>query len=128
MEITIFLGLLTICFVAGYIFALRGRPSTKAVATQAIKQSQAVITGRVIEEVIPWWPKFPYNPRDVHHLGQPVDYVIFEGLQGEGPISVVLADVKTGNAKLTDRQERIRDAIEHHRVRWDTVYFKEGRP
>ena len=47
---------------------------------EAVKQSRAVNRGLVAEQLAPHMVNFPFNPKDCHFIGQPVDYVIFSGL------------------------------------------------
>lgn len=72
---------------------------------------------------------FPYNPSDCRFLGEPIDYVIFqnvnecvEGTADISEVQIILADVKTGNSRLTKSQEVIKQAIANGQV-----YFKEFR-
>jgi len=82
------------------------------------RQSRAVTTGKVIEQLAPHLPGFPFNPRDVRFLGSPVDFVVFEGLE-EGKVGrVVFVEVKTGGAVLSGRERLVRDAVRNARVEW----------
>lgn len=70
---------------------------------------------------------FGYNPSDARFIGDPVDYVIFDGYtevrerKEDRPITVVLADVKTGRATLTYEQKRIKRGIEKGLVEFKTI-------
>ncbi len=97
-------------FVAALLFARWRR--------RFARQSRAVTTGKVIEQLAPHLPGFPFNPRDVRFLGSPVDFVVFEGLE-EGKVSrVVFVEVKTGGAALSGRERLVRDAVRHAHVEW----------
>ena len=84
----------------------------------AIMRSQAVILGKVSEQVAPYHSLFPYNPKDVRFIGSPVDMIVFDGASEKDVRKVVFLEVKTGNSSLTTRQRRIRDAILEGRVEW----------
>jgi predicted Holliday junction resolvase-like endonuclease len=80
------------------------------------------------EQLAPILPEFQYLPSDAKFLGDPVDYVVFDGYtdfrDGEGradEIQVVLIDIKSGNARLTKGQQAIAQAIRDGRVRFETV-------
>ena len=50
----------------------------------------------------------------------PIDYIVFEGLaQGEVK-SISFIDIKTGNAKLTEGQEQIKQMISDKNVKFRT--------
>jgi predicted Holliday junction resolvase-like endonuclease len=84
----------------------------------SIRQSQAVISGKVHEQLLPYLPNFPFNPKDVRFLGSPVDLVVFDGLDRGGVARVVFVEVKTGQSNLTTRERQVRDAVKGGRVEW----------
>jgi predicted Holliday junction resolvase-like endonuclease len=71
----------------------------------------------------PIFKVFGYNPSDARFIGDPVDYVIFDGYTKvrerieDIPITVVLADVKTGDADLTYEQRRIKQVVKFEVIR-----------
>jgi len=68
---------------------------TSIIRADAVQRSQAVTAGKVHEQLIPYLPSFPYNPKDVRFLGSPIDLVVFDGL-AEGQVRrVVFVEVKT---------------------------------
>jgi predicted Holliday junction resolvase-like endonuclease len=91
---------------------------TSRIREDAVQRSQAVTTGKVQEQLVPYLPSFPYNPKDVRFLGSPVDLVVFEGLS-EGRLQRVLfVEVKTGTSGLSVRERQIRDAVDAGQVEW----------
>lgn len=54
----------------------------------------------------------------MHFLGQPIDYIIFEGLKDDDIKKVVFLEVKTGQSKLTKREKSLKNAIDKKRVSW----------
>lgn len=87
----------------------------------AITRSQAVIIGKVTEQVIPFHQAFPYNPKDVRFIGSPIDLIVFDGASDGDVDRIILLEVKSGNASLSTRQRRIRDAVEQGRVVWQEL-------
>jgi predicted Holliday junction resolvase-like endonuclease len=86
----------------------------------AVKKSRAVNRGLVSEQLAPHLAGFAYNPKDAHFLGQPVDYVIFSGLDSGLLKEIVLLDVKTGEAKLNARQVQIKNIVSEKKIRFET--------
>jgi predicted Holliday junction resolvase-like endonuclease len=87
-----------------------------------------VLKGKMAEQLAPIMPQFEYLPSDAKFLGDPVDYVVFDGYtdlrDGEGrpeDIEIVLIDIKSGGARLTKGQVAIAQAIQAGRVRFETV-------
>jgi predicted Holliday junction resolvase-like endonuclease len=91
---------------------------TAGIRDDAVLRSQAVTSGKVYEQLLPYLPDFPYNPRDVRFLGSPTDLIVFDGLT-EGQVRrVVFLEVKTGGSCLTARERSVRDAIQAREVEW----------
>lgn len=89
-----------------------------SIRADAIMRSQAVIAGKVTENIVPYMPIFPYNPKDVRFIGSPVDLMVFDGA-AEGYLrNVIFLEVKTGNSSLNQIQRQIRDAVLAGRVEW----------
>jgi predicted Holliday junction resolvase-like endonuclease len=85
----------------------------------AVRRSQAVVTGKVTEQLVPLMGEFPYNPKDVRFLGSPVDLVVFDGLDDDDLNEIVFVEIKTGaSASLSARERRIRDTVRAGHVRW----------
>lgn len=91
---------------------------TARIRKEAILRSKNVVRGKMYEQLVPFADGFPFNPQDARFLGSPIDYVIFDGLDEGDLRAVVLAEVKSGNAKLSAREAMIREAIQEGRVRW----------
>ncbi len=91
---------------------------TRAIRLDAVQRSLAVTTGKVYEQLVPYLPDFPFNPKDVRFLGSPVDFVVFDGLSDGHITRIVFVEVKTGAADLSTRERRIRDAVHDSRVEW----------
>jgi len=97
-----------------------------AIRADAVLRSQAVIVGKVSEQLVPFLPGFGFNPKDARFLGSPVDLVVFDGLD-EGTLRrVVFLEVKTGGAVLTTRERQVRDAVQGGRIEW--VELRTQRP
>jgi predicted Holliday junction resolvase-like endonuclease len=91
---------------------------SSSIRQDAVQRSQAVIAGRVHEQLIPYLPAFPFNPKDVRFLGSPVDLVVFDGLADGRLRRVVFLEVKTGGSGLTSRERSVRDVIQAREVEW----------
>jgi predicted Holliday junction resolvase-like endonuclease len=91
---------------------------TAIIREDAVQRSQAVTAGKVHEQLIPYLPAFPYNPKDVRFLGSPIDLVVFDGLAEGRMRRIVFLEVKTGGSRLTNRERCIRDVIQAREVEW----------
>ena len=98
--------------------ALRHARRSRDIRREAVSQSRAVTRGQVFEQFAAYFPSFEFNPKDAQFIGKPVDFVVFDGLD-EGELRrIVFVEIKTGDAALSTRERRIRDAIRHGRVEW----------
>ena len=95
---------------------------------RSVNTSRAVLKGKMAEQLAPILPEFQYLPSDAKFLGDPVDYVVFDGYtdlrDGQGKaddIEIVLIDIKSGGARLTKGQQAIAQAIQQGRIRFETI-------
>jgi predicted Holliday junction resolvase-like endonuclease len=107
---------------------LEHQQSLMAAQKRSVNTSRAVLKGKMAEQLAPIMPEFQYLPSDAKFLGDPVDYVVFDGYtdfrDGDGEaedIEVVLIDIKSGGARLTKGQQAIARAIQEGRVRFETI-------
>ncbi len=83
------------------------------------KASRSVIKGLVNEQLTPYLPGFKYNPSEVKFLGNPVDLIVFKGLDSNRVTEIVFLEIKSGKqAKLSAVERSIRDVINEKRVVW----------
>lgn len=96
----------------------------KAIREDAIKRSQAVVTGKVTEHILPYLEGFNFNPKDCRFVGSPLDFLVFAGLSDKEEVDeIVFVEIKTGKtATLTDREKAVRDAVICKRVRWQVIH------
>ncbi|MGC9071577.1 MAG: Holliday junction resolvase-like protein [Acidilobus sp.] len=93
---------------------------------EAIKRSSAVITGKVYEQLAPLFPGFRHNPREARFIGSPIDFIVFDGLESGGPVTITLVEVKSSSdQRLTDRERAIKEAIERRSVRFELLTADE---
>ena len=118
VTLGVLLGL-SIGFLAGtaIFFSWKAR-YTRQIRHDAVRRSQAVITGKVSEQLLPYLPGFTFNPKDVRFLGSPVDFVVFDGLAAGRLERIVFVEAKTGAAVLTERESQVRDIVTARRVEW----------
>jgi predicted Holliday junction resolvase-like endonuclease len=69
------------------------------------------IKGKVSEVFAPFLEGFPFKASECKFLGDPIDYVVFEGLDERDVKGVHLVEVKTGKSKLSKHQKQIKDLI-----------------
>jgi predicted Holliday junction resolvase-like endonuclease len=106
------------------------RRSDKQVRDKALTKSRAVLKGKIGEQMAPILPEFRYNPADARFIGSPIDYIIFDGYSeakdGSGQIKgIVFMDVKTGNAKLSPIERKVKEAVDARAVLWKTLELEE---
>lgn len=87
----------------------------------------ATEVGQALEALVPRLQD-RLHPRDWRRLGDPIDFVVFEGLSATGRVQGVhFVEVKTGRARLGDTQRMVREAVQGGKVRLE-VCGREGEP
>lgn len=82
------------------------------------KKSSEVRLGNIVERMVPFLDNFNYEPSNAQFLGQPIDYVVFEDEE------IVFIEVKSGNARLSSKQRRIKKLVENGKIRWEEIRIK----
>lgn len=93
--------------------------SKKKAATQKRVETTtgSVNMGFILERLAPVLEHFPFDKNDCRSLFDPIDYVIFEGLQKTGKVQkIFFVDIKSGKAKLKPNQKAIKQMIEQKKI------------
>jgi predicted Holliday junction resolvase-like endonuclease len=103
---------------------------TSEIRKDSVNRSRSTLKGRISEQMAPLLPEFPFAPADARFIGNPIDFVVFDGYtkvkdEKGDTISVVLVEVKKGKGKLTRVESLIKKAVEEGRVSWRTVVLKD---
>src|SRR4030043_1292599 len=97
------------------------KDSEKIIKTKSVSGSRRSLVGKFIEKFIPFLKNIPYEPSDMHFLGQPVDYIVFQGLHEDKIEKVIFVEIKTGESKLTKREQSLKEVIEGKKVSWKEI-------
>ena len=106
----------------------------KEIRKDALTRSRAVIKGRLAEQFAPFFAGFGYDPHDARFIGDPVDYIVFDGYtkvkegKEDVPIKIVLVEVKTGKAGLTYEQRKILEGVKRGLVDFKIVEIEQLQP
>ena len=103
---------------------------TSDIRKDSVNRSRSTLKGKIAEQMAPFLPEFPFSPADARFLGNPIDFVVFDGYSrvkdDKGDmIHIVLVEVKKGKGKLTREETLIRKAVEEGRVSWRTIFLKD---
>lgn len=103
---------------------------TQEIRKDSINRSRSTLKGRISEQMAPLLPEFPFAPADARFIGNPIDFVVFDGYtdakDGNGTaISVVIVEVKKGKGRLTREETLIKKAVEEGRFSWKTVVLSD---
>jgi predicted Holliday junction resolvase-like endonuclease len=103
---------------------------TKEIRKDSVNRSRSTLKGRISEQMAPFLPGFPFSPADARFIGNPIDFVVFDGYtmakdEKADAISVVLVEVKKGKGKLSREESLIRRAVEEGRVSWRTILLRD---
>lgn len=106
------------------------RQDVEEARKESVTKSRSVVTGQVSENMAPYLPGMVerFNPREARFLGAPIDFVIFDGLEDGHVDQVVFVEVKTGKARLSQRERLVRDAIQDGRITWEIMRMDSTPP
>ena len=83
---------------------------------------RANIKGKVAETFAPFLPNFPFKPSECKFIGDPIDYLVFEGLDERDVKAVHLLEIKENESKLSKHQKQIKEIIDE--LNSDKVTFR----
>jgi predicted Holliday junction resolvase-like endonuclease len=99
------------------------KSAEKIIRLKSVSSSRRSLIGKFIEKFVPFLNNIGYEPSDMHFLGQPIDYIVFDGLHGDEVNKIVFLEVKTGESKLTKREKSLKEAVEKKKVYWKEYRF-----
>ena len=110
---------------------LRWRDDLKAACDRSVNLSRSTLKGQIGEQLAPLLPGFCYAASDARFLGDPIDYVVFNGYtelkdgSGSEELEVVILDIKQGRSRLSPTQRAVAAAVRAGRVRFEVVRITE---
>ncbi|MGD9116770.1 MAG: Holliday junction resolvase-like protein [Dehalococcoidia bacterium] len=97
------------------------------ITAKSLIGAKAVNIGFILERIAPSLEDFPFCCNDCRSLFEPVDYVVFEGLADAGVVKKMLwVEIKTGSARLSQRERQIKLLVEDKKLEWDTYKEEKG--
>lgn len=88
----------------------------------ARKRSRAISKGMMLEHICPHLPTFKHHPRDARFLGDPIDFVIFNGLFSSKKVDeIIIAEVKSGDSKMSEEEKSVQKAVEKGKVNFELI-------
>lgn len=85
------------------------------------KKSSETRLGQISEHLVPFLENCQHDPKNMHFMGNPIDYVVFDFDQG----SITFLEVKSGNSKPTKRQKIVKNIIKMGRVFYEEIRINE---
>ena len=104
---------------------LAHRAAIKEARKDTSNRQRSVIKGQISEVIAPWSMKAVNSVKELNFMGDPIDFVGFKGLDGEGDIDIKFIEVKSGKSRLNKNQRRIRDAVAAKRIEWVEVRVRD---
>ena len=86
----------------------------------SLRFQRSVLGGKFSEHFAPYLPSFPADLKasEAKFMGDPVDFIVFKGLDEKNITKVVFVEVKSGRAGFNHNEKSLKDAIDNKRVRY----------
>ena len=85
------------------------------------RKSSEVRLGKIGENMAPFFTDWPYDPNGFRFLGNPIDGIQFNDDE------IVLVEIKTGKARLTNSQKRAKELVKEGKVKFATFRVAEDK-
>jgi len=121
--------LIVVAFIAyklgSLITHLRWQKKIPQLQKLTADKQRSTIKGKLVETFAPFLPNFPFKPSECKFIGDPIDYLVFEGLDERDIKAIHLLEVKDSNSKMSKHQKQIKDVVDSKKVtfkefRWTT--------
>lgn len=109
-------------------FTSKIKEAVEAARADSTKRQRSILKGQATEHLAPYINS-QYNPKDYKFVGDPIDYIIYDGLSDiktkEDSINkIVLMDIKTGKSQLNRAQRAIKKCVQEGNVEFE-IYRPE---
>ncbi len=94
---------------------------------KTVNMQRPILKGKISEQIYPVLYEKEGDLSDLRFLGNPVDYIKFEGLsdlQNTGNVKIKFIEIKTGESKLNKNEEAVKKAVESKEVYWEEITIK----
>jgi len=95
------------------------REKNRALLSQ--KKSSETRLGQISEHLVPFLQNCKHDPKTMHFLGNPIDYIVFDFDDGK----ITFLEVKSGNSKPSKRQKIIKNIIKSGRLYYEEIRINE---
>ena len=97
----------------------------RAARKDSNERQRNTIKGQISETIAPWLMNAVNSVKELNFLGNPIDFVGFKGLDGDGEVEIKFIEVKTGKSKLNKNQRRVKAAVMAKKVQWVEVRIND---
>lgn len=88
----------------------------------AIQRSLVTYIGKTLENLAPTLKNWGHQPRDCRFLGDPIDFIAFDGLFENRKVQqITFLEVKTGKSKVSPSEKSIKNTIEEKKIAFEEV-------
>ena len=102
---------------------LKFEQSIQRLRREIAEKQRAGIKGKVSEIFAPYLKDFPFKPSECKFIGDPIDYVVFEGLDERNVNKIILVEIKSGSSRLSKHQKQIEGLIRKKNVEFYLYRF-----
>jgi len=88
------------------------------------ERQRAGIKGRMTETFAPFLEGFTGRASESKFLGDPIDYIVFDGLEERKITGIKFVEIKTGTSGMNDVQKQIKNLINNYP---EKIKFEEIR-
>lgn len=128
LAIMAVLFLVLLWLVARYAAYKTGHPYTpddiKKARKEAITGSQRTRGGQAAEQIASLLPAFceKFNPKDARFVGNPIDFIVFDGLEEGDLRRIVFLEIKSGaTADLNKNERHVRRVVKGKSVDFEIL-------
>jgi predicted Holliday junction resolvase-like endonuclease len=98
--------------------------------TKSLDLQRPIIKGKISEQMFPLLYQKVGDLSDFRFIGNPIDYIVFDGLSKardniDKKVTIKFIELKTGRSALNKAENLVKDAVEHGRVGWEEIQLQD---
>lgn len=108
-----------LCYRHGDLKKRNADLEEKCVKVLSQRKSSEIRLGKIGENMAPFFTEWPYDPNNFRFLGNPIDGIQFTEDE------VIFIEIKTGKARLTNSQKKVKALVKEGKVKFATFRVSE---
>ncbi len=111
--------------IAYFLGRFLGHKEIKKHRKDAVFRSRAILGGYFSEQLAPFLPNFKHSPTECKFLGNPIDFLVFKGMDKKKIEEIIFLEIKSRKSKLNNVEKSLKEVIKKGKIKWEEYKVDE---